>query len=108
MKTNCTSGKKNFVFTFHLVCTVFVPFKMEYFQSSLTVRDLHNYKGVPYEAVIKSTRTFKHRVHIIRTVHTRDRKGACADTFVFKNLAPSGVRVCQNYRNDSWSLCCTM
>jgi len=47
MKTNCTSGKKNFVFTFHLVCTVFVPFKMEYFQSSLTVRDLHNYKGVP-------------------------------------------------------------
>ena len=47
MKTGCTSGKKNFVFTFHLVCTVFVPFKMEYFQSSLTVRDLHDYKGVP-------------------------------------------------------------
>ena len=23
MKTGCTSGKKNFVFTFHSVCTVF-------------------------------------------------------------------------------------
>ena len=49
MKTGCTSGKKNFVFTFHSVCTVFVPFKMEHFQSALTIRDLHNYKGVPYE-----------------------------------------------------------
>ena len=49
MKTGCTSGKKNFVFAFHSVCTVFVPFKMEHFQSSLTVSDLHNYKGVPYE-----------------------------------------------------------
>ena len=49
MKTGCTSGKKNFVFTFHSVCTVFVPFKMEYFQLALTVKDLHNYKVVPYE-----------------------------------------------------------
>ncbi len=48
MKTGGTSGKKNFVFTFHSVCTVFVPFKMGHFQSSLTVRDLHNYKEVPY------------------------------------------------------------
>ena len=76
---------------------------MGYFQSSLIVRDLHNYKGVPYEAVIKTTRTFEHRVHIIRTVHTRDRKGACADTFVFKNLAPSGVRVCQNQKRFQFS-----
>ena len=30
-KTGGTSGKKNFVFTFHSVCTVFVPFKMEHF-----------------------------------------------------------------------------
>ncbi len=50
MKTGCTSGKKNFVFTFRSVCTVFVPFKMGHFQSSLIIRDLHNYKGVPYEA----------------------------------------------------------
>ena len=50
MKTGCTSGKKNFVFTFRSVCTVFVPFKMEQFEAALTVRDLHNYKGVPYEA----------------------------------------------------------
>ena len=61
MKTGCTSGKKNFVFTFHSVCTVFVPFKMEHFQSSLTVRDLHNYKGAPYgldfwETVLASRR----------------------------------------------------
>ena len=49
MKTGCTSGKKNFVFTFHSVCTVFVPFKMKHFQLSFTVKDLHNYKGVPYE-----------------------------------------------------------
>ena len=49
MKTGCTSGKKNFDFTFHSVCTVFVPFKMEHFQSALIIRDLHNYKGVPYE-----------------------------------------------------------
>ena len=48
MKTGGTSGKKNFVFTFHSVCTVFVPFKMEHFQLPLTIRDLHNYKGVPY------------------------------------------------------------
>ena len=48
MKTGCTSGKKNFVFTFHSVCTVFVPFKMWYFQSPLIIRDLHNYKVVPY------------------------------------------------------------
>ena len=33
MKTGGISGKKNFVFTFHSVCTVFVPFKMEHFQS---------------------------------------------------------------------------
>ena len=50
MKTGCTSGKKNFVFTFHSVCTVFVPFKMKHFRLSLTVKDLHNYKGVPYES----------------------------------------------------------
>ena len=31
MKTGYTSGKKNFVFAFHSVCTVFVPFKMEGF-----------------------------------------------------------------------------
>ena len=49
MKTGYTSGKKNFVFAFHSVCTVFVPFKMKHFQLSLTVKDLHNYKGVPYE-----------------------------------------------------------
>ena len=49
MKTGCTSGKKNFVFTFHSVCTVFVPFKKGCFESALTVKDLHNYKGVPYE-----------------------------------------------------------
>ena len=49
MKTGGTSGKKNFVFTFHSVCTVFVPFKIEYFQSILTVWYLHNYKRVPYE-----------------------------------------------------------
>ena len=30
------------------VCTVFVPFKMKHFRLSLTVKDLHNYKGVPY------------------------------------------------------------
>ena len=48
MKTGCTSGKKNFVFTFRSVCTVFVPFKMEHFQLPLIIRDLHNYKGVPY------------------------------------------------------------
>jgi len=48
MKTGCTSGKKNFVFTFRSVCTVFVPFKMGYFQLSLIIRDLHNYKVVPY------------------------------------------------------------
>ena len=48
MKTGYTSGKKNFVFAFHSVCTVFVPFKMETFQLSLTVSDLHNYKEVPY------------------------------------------------------------
>lgn len=54
MKTGCTSGKKNFVFTFHSVCTVFVPFKMEHFQSSLIIRDLHNYKGVPYESHMNS------------------------------------------------------
>ena len=75
-----------------------VPFKIGDFQSMLIIRHLHNYIRLPYEAVIKTTRTFKHRVHIIRTVHTRDRKGACADTFVFKNLAPSGVRVCQNQK----------
>ena len=63
MKTGGTSGKKNFVFTFHSVCTVFVPFKMGYFQSSLTIRDLHNYKGVPYGVVIKTTR--ESRVHFI-------------------------------------------
>ena len=103
MKTGCTSGKKNFVFTFHSVCTVFVPFKMEHFQLPLIIRDLHNHKVVPYGAVIKTTRTFKHRVHIIRTVHTRDRKGASADTFVFKNLAPSGVRVCQNQKRFLFS-----
>ena len=61
MKTGCTSGKKNFVFTFHSVCTVFVPFKMEHFQSALIIRDLHNYKGVPYglefwETVLASRR----------------------------------------------------
>ena len=49
MKTGCTSGKKNFVFTFHSVCTVFVPFKMEHFQSVLIIRDLHNFKVIPYE-----------------------------------------------------------
>ena len=48
MKTGCTSGKKNFVFTFHSVCTVFVPFKLGRFQLLLTIRDLNNYKGVPY------------------------------------------------------------
>ena len=50
MKTGGTSGKKNFVFAFHSVCAVFVPFKMEYFQSPLIIRALHNYKGFPYEA----------------------------------------------------------
>ncbi len=50
MKTDCTSGKNNFVFTFRSVCTVFVPFKMKHFQLSLTVKDLHNYKGVPYDS----------------------------------------------------------
>ena len=69
----------------------------------MIIRNLHNYKRLPYGAVIKTTRTFKHRVHIIRTVHTRDRKGACADTFVFKNLAPSGVRVCQNQKRFLFS-----
>ena len=44
-KTGCTSGKKDSVFTFHSVCTVFVPFKMGYFQLLLIIRDLHNYKG---------------------------------------------------------------
>ena len=48
MKTGGTSGKKNFVFTFHSVCTVFVLFKMEHFQSSFVVRDLHNYNRLPY------------------------------------------------------------
>ena len=46
MKTGYTSGKKNFVFAFHSVCTVFVPFKMVCFQSPMTIKDLHNYKGV--------------------------------------------------------------
>ena len=56
MKTGCTSGKKNFVFTFHSVCTVFVLFKMGHFQSPLIVRDLHNHKRLPYmEIVSKST-----------------------------------------------------
>ena len=54
MKTGCTSGKKNFVFTFHSVCTVFDTVKMEPFQSPLTVRDLHNYKGIPYEIQMNS------------------------------------------------------
>ena len=58
MKTGYTSGKKNFVFAFHSVCTVFVPFKMEHFQSLLTVRDLHNYKGVPYGVFILSELNF--------------------------------------------------
>ena len=49
MKTGGTSGKKNFVFTFHSVCTVFEPFKIEHFQSILTVWYLHNYKRVPHE-----------------------------------------------------------
>ncbi len=52
MKTGCTLGKKNFVFTFHSVCTVFVPFKMGHFQSALTVRNLHNYKRLPYGMVL--------------------------------------------------------
>ena len=56
MKTGGTSGKKNFVFTFHSVCTVFVLFKMGYFQSSLIVRDLHNCKVVPYGWVEVSKR----------------------------------------------------
>ena len=60
MKTGCTSGKKNFVFTFHSVCTVFVPFKMGCFQSPLTVRDLHNYKGVPYGDCIKISVSSNH------------------------------------------------
>ena len=60
MKTGCTSGKKNFVFTFHSVCTVFVPFKMEHFQSALTIRDLHNYKGVPYGDCIKISVSSNH------------------------------------------------
>jgi hypothetical protein len=30
------------------VCTVFVPFRIGYFESPLTIRDLHNYKVVPY------------------------------------------------------------
>ena len=36
-------------YSLYSVCTVFVPFKMKHFQLSLTVKDLHNYKGVPYE-----------------------------------------------------------
>ena len=50
MKTGCTSGKKNFVFTFHSVCTVFVPFKKEYFESVLTIKQLQYYKRLPYES----------------------------------------------------------
>ena len=49
MKTGCTSGKKKQGFSFNSVCTVFEPFKIEYFQSILTVWYLHNYKRVPYE-----------------------------------------------------------
>ena len=48
MKTGCTSTMKNIIFSLCSVCTVFVPFKMGYFQSSLTIRDLRDYKGVPY------------------------------------------------------------
>ena len=51
MKTGGTSTMKKSLFSLYSVCTVFVPFKMEHFQSSLTVRDLHNYKGVPYDTV---------------------------------------------------------
>ena len=36
-------------FSFHSVCTVFEPFKMGHFQSSLIVRHLHNCKRIPYE-----------------------------------------------------------
>jgi hypothetical protein len=49
MKAGCTSGKKKQGFSFNSVCTVFEPFKIEYFQSSLIVRHLHNCKRVPYE-----------------------------------------------------------
>ncbi len=48
MKTGCTSGKKNFVFTFHSVCTVFVPFKIGSFQVILSIRQLQYYKRLPY------------------------------------------------------------
>ncbi len=50
MKTGCTSTMKNIIFSLCSVCTVFVPFKIEHFQSSLTIRDLHDYKGVPHKA----------------------------------------------------------
>ena len=49
MKTGCTSGKKKQGFSFNSVCTVFEPFKIEHFQSILTVWYLHNCKRIPYE-----------------------------------------------------------
>ena len=50
MKTGGTSTMKNKgIFPLCSVCTIFVPFRIGYFQSPLTIRDLHNYKGVPYE-----------------------------------------------------------
>ncbi len=55
MKTGYTSGKKNFVFAFHSVCTVFVPFKLGRFQLLLTIRDLNNYKGVHMNELIKNS-----------------------------------------------------
>ena len=48
MKTGCTSGKEKQGFSFNSVCTFFEPFKIEYFQSILTVWYLHNYKRLPY------------------------------------------------------------
>ena len=48
MKTGYTSGKKNFVFAFHSVCTVFVPFKMGCFQAVLTIKQLQYYNSVPH------------------------------------------------------------
>ena len=61
MKTGCTSAKKNFVFTFHSVCTVFVPFKIGLFKVILSIRQLQYYNRVPYglefwETVLSSRR----------------------------------------------------
>jgi len=39
---------------------------MEYFQSSLTIRDLHNYKGVPYVSHMNGLGFFGNNIGVAR------------------------------------------